>query len=112
MSSTVQSAVATATVMHDIEKGKEQVLANDDDTGKEKNGMFAQLGLVTLLALGLGVASIVFNLLSMIFVSSPVTIVAGVVALVVALVVMKRQVEMDDKGYGLVVGVDGVNPKI
>ncbi|CAB9506407.1 expressed unknown protein [Seminavis robusta] len=94
MASKVQTAIATASVLHDLESGQLPNLANE----RRENEWFPQFGIVTLLTLALGAVSITFNILSILFVGTSVVYVAGIVAILVAPIVMKNQMEMEDKG--------------
>jgi len=93
MSSTVQAAIATSNALHDIESGHLPTALTGGDNNNDKGSRF---DVVTLLTLALGFGSVVLNLLAMIFSSETVPVLAmGVVALLVAPVIMYRQVGMD-----------------
>ena len=95
MSSAAQAAIATASVLHDIETG--QLVGEMSDENNQDDKWYSQFGTVTLLTLGLGIASITLNVLAMVFNQSGVVFVMGIVAVLMAPVVMKRQIDMEDK---------------
>ena len=81
------AAVQTGMMLHNIESG--DFFQQDDDKKKFDN--------VTILAMGMGTASVVLNLLAIIFYQSGAVIVAGLVAVVLAPLVVYRQVQMQNK---------------
>ena len=94
MSSSAQAAIHTASLLHDIESG--QLLGGDDDE-KKGDQWWNQYGTVTLLTIGLGAGSVIVNFLSMLFYQGGAVFAMGIVAMLVAPVVVKRQIDMEDK---------------
>lgn len=93
MASIVQAA-NTAAFLHDLETG--ELFQDEDNSNKQ---WWEKLGTVALLALGMGTASMVFNILAIAFsYDSAVVYPMAVIALLLAPIVMKRQLIMDDKG--------------
>lgn len=88
------NVIQTAELLHDLETG--EIFDQKDDADKK---WWEKFGTVTLLTLGMGAASMLFNLLALIFYySSSVVYPMALLALVLAPIVMMRQIQMEDKG--------------
>ena len=83
------SLIQAAEVIHDIETGE---FLEDDSIPRKQ--WWEKLGSIALVVLGLATASIVCNLLAMVFFGQAVIYAMGIIALLLAPLVMKRQIEM------------------
>lgn len=93
MASSLQSAMQTASLLNDLESG--QLLSPK----KEKKGegqWWSHYGTVALLTICLGAGSVIVNFLSMLFYQNGAVFAMGIVAMLVAPVVVKRQIDMED----------------
>ena len=92
--SSLQAAMQTASLLQNLESG--QLLSPPKET-KGSDQWWSHYSTVALITICLGAGSVIVNFLSMLFYQNGAVFAMGIVAMLVAPVVVKRQIDMEDK---------------